>query len=271
MKKDSASPLVSVIMSVYNAELYLESAIKSILNQTYKKIEFIIVNDGSTDGSIAIIRQYMKQDSRIVLIDQENIGLTKSLNKALSVSNGQYIARQDADDESLDTRIETQLYYIRKYSFDIVTSRALKKFKAVPHSFLLNLNKKNGLKAGNLFVHGTFFGKKTTFLSIKYDEEYTYAQDFKFILDCIKFSHKIGYIAQPLYIINDIDTNISNQKKSKQDYFVSSSLVKHFGTDRYFKVINKLNGNILAKTVRFSIIIFLQFSRGKDAFYIIKN
>ena len=92
-------PLISAIMSVYNAEFYLDAAIKSILNQTYKNIEFIIVNDGSMDKSLEIINKYMIQDRRIVLIDHQNIGLTKSLNKAIKIANGKYIARQDADDE----------------------------------------------------------------------------------------------------------------------------------------------------------------------------
>ena len=83
-------------MSVYNGEKYLAEAIESILHQTYKNFEFIIVNDGSSDKSIDIIKEYMTKDNRIVLIDRENKGLPYSLNEGISKAKGDYIARMDA-------------------------------------------------------------------------------------------------------------------------------------------------------------------------------
>ncbi len=77
-------------MSVYNGEKYLAEAIESILNQTYTNFEFIIVNDGSKDSSIDIIKSYMKEDTRIVLIDRENKGLPYSLNEGISVANSSF-------------------------------------------------------------------------------------------------------------------------------------------------------------------------------------
>ena len=97
---------VSVIMSVHNGEDYLELSIESILNQTHTNIEFIIIDDGSTDGSPQIIEKYKSVDKRIKYIQQENIGLTKTLNKALMYCTGEYIARQDADDRSMPDRLE---------------------------------------------------------------------------------------------------------------------------------------------------------------------
>lgn len=102
-------PKVSVIMSVYNGEKYLREAIDSILNQTFTDFEFIIINDGSTDGTREILESY--SDPRVRLFHQENIGLTRSLNRALKLARGEYIARQDADDISLAKRLETQLKY----------------------------------------------------------------------------------------------------------------------------------------------------------------
>ena len=103
------SPAISVVMSVYNSEKYLAEAIDSILNQTFSNFEFIIINDGSTDGSLAIIQSYMKIDKRIVLIDRENKGLPYSLNEGIAASKGEYIARMDADDISFPERLEKQL------------------------------------------------------------------------------------------------------------------------------------------------------------------
>lgn len=104
------APLVSVLLPVYNAQEYLREAIDSILDQTLGDFELIIINDGSRDDSKTIINSYA--DSRIVLIDQENAGLPISLNRAIAKAKGKYLARQDADDVSLPTRLAEQVGYL---------------------------------------------------------------------------------------------------------------------------------------------------------------
>ena len=100
---------ISIIMPVYNAKKHLESAICSILEQSFKDFEFIIINDSSTDGSRAIIARFADKDSRIRIIDNElNLGVAESLNQALRIAQGEYIARQDADDVSMPDRLEKQ-------------------------------------------------------------------------------------------------------------------------------------------------------------------
>jgi len=95
-------------MSVYNGQRYLKGCLESILRQTFSDYEFIIVNDGSTDDTVAILGEY-ESDARFVLIhNTKNIGLTKSLNKALRKARGQFIARMDADDLSLPDRLAKQ-------------------------------------------------------------------------------------------------------------------------------------------------------------------
>lgn len=105
---------ISVVMSVYNTkELWLRQAIESILNQTYKNFEFIIILDCPTDGSDAVVREYAKKDDRVKVIENEtNIGLTCSLNKGLDAARGRYIARMDADDIALPARFEKQLAFM---------------------------------------------------------------------------------------------------------------------------------------------------------------
>ncbi len=102
-------PLVSVIMPVYNAGKYLESSIESILNQTFRNYEFIIINDGSTDNSLDIISHYKSIDNRIKVINQKNKGLIYSLNQAIKISKGDYLARMDSDDISYSSRFQKQL------------------------------------------------------------------------------------------------------------------------------------------------------------------
>lgn len=106
-------PLVTVLMSVYNGEKYLREAIESILNQTYRNIEFLILNDASTDTSAEIIQSY--NDTRIrFLSNTENIKLTASLNKGIDLARGKYIARMDADDVSLPERIAKQVVFMEQ-------------------------------------------------------------------------------------------------------------------------------------------------------------
>ena len=106
------NPRITVLMSVYNGEKYLREAIDSILNQTFKDLEFLIINDGSTDKTAEILQSY--QDPRIKIINnQKNIGLTKSLNKGLKLAKGEYIARMDADDISYQDRLQVQYDYLK--------------------------------------------------------------------------------------------------------------------------------------------------------------
>ena len=107
------TPEVTVIMSVYNGEKYLREAIESILNQTFNNFKYLIINDGSTDSSQEIILSY--DDPRIVFVEnEENIGLTNSLNKGLEIAEGKYIARMDADDISLPNRLKEQVNFMNK-------------------------------------------------------------------------------------------------------------------------------------------------------------
>ncbi len=108
-----SNPKVSIVMSVYNGEDHLREALESILNQSFKDFEFIIIDDSSSDNSWAIITEYAELDQRIRLFKNENnIGLTKSLNKGLTLTQGKYIARQDADDISLPNRLQLQVDFL---------------------------------------------------------------------------------------------------------------------------------------------------------------
>lgn len=104
------SPKVSVILPVYNAQTYLRESIDSILGQSFADFELIIINDGSTDSSLEIISSY--KDPRIVLMNQANAGLPITLNRAIRVAKGQYLARQDADDISLPNRLADQVTFL---------------------------------------------------------------------------------------------------------------------------------------------------------------
>lgn len=133
-------PELSVIMSVFNGQRFLKQAIDSVLSQTYKDFEFIIVDDGSTDNSADIIRGY--NDSRIRLIQQTNHGLVASLNTAIGLSRGMYIARMDADDVSLPKRFERELTWLKA-----------DRKRGLVSTFFEHLDYKTGKPNGTIVVH----------------------------------------------------------------------------------------------------------------------
>lgn len=107
---------VSVLMPVYNSQRYLKTSIESILGQTFQDFEFIIIDDGSTDGSWKIIEKCKQKDERIVALrNKQNIGTSRTLNRGLSIATGKYIVRMDADDWSYPERIEKQYEYMQKH------------------------------------------------------------------------------------------------------------------------------------------------------------
>lgn len=107
--------LVSVIMPVRNAESFLEEALNSITNQTYKNIEIIVVDDASSDKSAEILKKYQEKDKRIKVIkNEEQLGVAGSLNEAIKNSSGVYLARMDADDLMQTARIAKQVEYLEK-------------------------------------------------------------------------------------------------------------------------------------------------------------
>lgn len=114
MNLESNKPTITVLMSCYNAERWLEVCIDSIISQTYDDFEFIIVNDGSTDSTTNILKKYAVADSRIILIEKANTGLADSLNTGIRNAKGVWIARIDADDVSMPHRFEKQLEVAQK-------------------------------------------------------------------------------------------------------------------------------------------------------------
>ena len=124
---NNINSLVSVIMSCYNSEKTLKSSIESILNQTYKNIEFLIINDASTDTTFEILKSYQVENNKIKIFSNNlNIGLTKSLNLLIKNSSGEFIARHDADDISYKNRIEEQVFEMEKFNLDFSVTRAIR-------------------------------------------------------------------------------------------------------------------------------------------------
>lgn len=113
---NNLAPLISVLMPVYNVEKYISDAIESILSQTLKNFEFIIIDDGSIDDSKKIIIEYQKKDSRIKFISRENKGIVFTRNELLSIANAPYFAIMDSDDISYPERLSEQFSFLKNNS-----------------------------------------------------------------------------------------------------------------------------------------------------------
>lgn len=113
---------VSIVIPVYNAELYISRCLDSIINQTYTDLEIICVNDGSKDNSLQILKKYQEKDERIFVIDKENAGVSEARNDAIKRSSGQYITFVDSDDWLEKDAIELMYKALIENNADVVRS-----------------------------------------------------------------------------------------------------------------------------------------------------
>lgn len=171
--------MISVVMSVFNGEKYLREAIESILEQTYKDFQFVIVNDGSTDSSLEIMREYQKKDQRIKIINQENTGLAKALNRGIKQAKGKYIARMDADDISKPDRLDKQIEFLENNPNCVALGTQSYVIDNDGNElFITNLPtekktiKENYLPARNPFYHGSVMFRKDSYIEVNgYNED----------------------------------------------------------------------------------------------------
>lgn len=252
--------LVSVIMSTYNEpEIFLKKSIESILNQTYSNIEFIIVCDNPENSDIIkILNIYKNTDKRInIIINETNIGLVKSLNKALIKAQGTFIARMDADDIAQSERINKQLNYIKTNNFDMIGSAILcidkneneiRKINNMPKNF----NKfKKYIIINNCIAHPTWFGRIEVFKKNKGYRNIPYAEDYDFVLRAIEKGFKLGNINQVLLKYRIREDSISNKNGLKQ-FLISEYLVKMYKNKSLDKPEKELIAEIKAIIKRIS-------------------
>jgi len=214
---------ISVIMSVYNDEKNIETAVESILNQSYKNFEFLIIDDYSADSTFEKLENYKNLDNRVKIFkNSKNIGLTKSLNILLRNTSSELIARQDSDDFSLPTRLEEQVNQIKEKKLDVVYTRAInKQTKTKIPGLSFYLPNKLLLKYKNPYIHGSLMIKYEVLKSLNfYSEEFYYAQDYKLAWDLHKRNYKVGVNKKTLYVLNtknNISENFRNEQKHYAD------------------------------------------------------
>lgn len=194
------NPIISVVMPVYNSELYLDKAIESILLQTYQNFEFIIINDGSTDRSLEIIEKYKNSDARIILINKKNSGIVEALNDGIKLSKGKYIARMDSDDISLPNRFMEQIHFINDMKVDVCGSW----IQTLKEDGLWDVSK-NPEKHEDIsfrlffmtsFAHPSVLIKKDIFETVQYEN--VTAEDYKLWCDITLKGYRLGNVQKVL-------------------------------------------------------------------------
>ena len=199
------NPLISVLLCVFNDEKYIQESIESIISQTYKNWELIVIDDGSEDKSYQLLKQI--KDSRIHIYRQSNRGLTRSLNIAAGYAKGEFLARQDADDLSLPDRFERQIDLFRQNpSLFLVGSDLafINEVGEIVEKRTSARNKSQAIKSlGRLnapFGHGSIMLRKRAFDQVHgYDESYPVSQDFDLILRLSQLDGDMGSVPVILY------------------------------------------------------------------------
>lgn len=226
-----SKPIISVIMSVYNGAEFLAEAIESILNQTYTNFEFIIINDGSTDKSLEIIKSYMINDYRIIIINRKNRGLPYSLNEGIRKSQGKYIARMDADDISLPNRFESQIKFMEQNPDIGICGCSVIDIKTGKKWILSSKNKRlqAELLFSSVFAHPSVMIKKKVIIDHKlfYNENFLHSQDFELWTRMAEFT-SMANLQKPLIKYRILETSITRQadKDLTKKYKILQSIFK---------------------------------------------
>ncbi|WP_442483191.1 glycosyltransferase family 2 protein [Aeoliella sp. SH292] len=218
------TPRISVLMSVYNGERYLRPAMDSLVAQTFADFELIVVDDGSTDASPQTLDEYAAADARIRVVHQANRGLTRSLNHALSLATGEYIARMDADDICFPERFARQVAYMDLHPEVLCLGTGYEAIDAEGNSLgprrmsedpaMLD---RSHLAGNTSLAHPTILVRRDAMLQIGgYDEAYKTTQDLDLFLRLAELGTVVN-IDEPLLYYRWHDENVSVRKVDQQD------------------------------------------------------
>lgn len=230
-------PVISVLMAIYNGERFAKEAIESILDQTFTDFELILIDDCSNDNTLQIMKQY--DDPRVVIIENErNLGLARSLNRGLEVAHGKYIARMDADDISMPDRFSKQIEYLEKH-FDIdVCGSWIESIDKNGNLIIFGKSKpplsSNVINCYLLFqnpvVHPTVIFRNRIFQKIDpYNPEFNIAQDYDLWTRTIG-NYKIANMPEFLlkYRIHGNNLSYNFEKTLLEEYKIRKNVIEIF-------------------------------------------
>ena len=248
VKKDKI--LISLIVPVYNTSNYLLECLESISKQTLKEIEIICINDGSTDNSLNILKDYQKKDKRIIIIDQKNKGLSGARNSGLDIAKGKYIGFIDSDYIN-PSMYETMYKAITKYRTDIVicnyhintngkiTTHSKKKSYLIRNKtkYIKELLEDNNIQN---YVWSRLY-KKELFKNIRFAEGKV-LEDIYLSSDLLDKINTAYYISKPLYYYRNRENSISKTTNLNTINDAIFSYYKRYCLINYkYKYLNKIN------------------------------
>lgn len=269
-----ANPKISVLMPVYNAEKFLDSAVQSILAQTFKYFEFIIVDDHSTDCSWETIKKYAKSDKRIIpLRNAQNLRTTKTLNRGLQIAKGKYIARMDADDWSYPFRFEKQFEFMERHTEVGVSGGAIE----ICNENLKVLNKRKypqtDIEARRIifryspFAHPATIWRTTTMRSVGgYNENIPLSQDLDLYFRIGKIC-KFANLPDVLLKLRTHNSSSSIIKGRYQEQFALYTRIKAFlelggyemtSTDKLYNFLQMVSMVVIPPKIKFWLFNLLR-------------
>jgi len=266
-------PLVSVVMSVYNAEKYLDESIQSILSQTYSNFEFIIINDGSTDESLEIIERYAEKDNRIIVISRENRGLIASLNEGIKKAKGKYIARMDADDISMPTRFEKQVEFMEKNKHIGICGTAVIGFGEDMKESIWKLSTKSSalktqLLFSSCFAHPSVMMRKEVLVqnTLLYNQEFLHVEDYALWVELAKIT-EFANLSQPLLRYRVLKNSITRvaDKNHQERYRTHQKIFT-----KYLDILG-MDRTEDEKKLHFALSVNTRIKEAKLDFYILND
>ena len=205
-------PEISVIMAVYNRELVIRRAINSLIKQTIKNWELIVINDGSEDATLEILEEYESDFNNIKVVTQEHKNLSESRNRGIKISVGNFITFLDSDDELLPRHIEARYNYMLNHpGTDLIHGGVT----IIGDAFVADRNNRNKMiPLYDCVIGGTFFGKRLVFEQLEGFNNIPYSEDFEFLERASK-AFKVEKIIYPTYIYHrDTPNSITNRINS---------------------------------------------------------
>lgn len=219
------NPLISVVIPVYNAEQFLPACLDSVLHQDYPSFEILVIDDGSTDGSAALIDRYAAREPRIVALHQRNAGVSAARNRGLTEARGEYIAFVDADDRVTPTYLSHMFSPQVDLSIAGITLRYEPSGRMESHGFDRTCSARTDRERGLLFadaeIHDTTKGPCNKLFRreiieqhhLRFDPCYSYGEDHLFVLEFVKHCHSIAQVAHTdyLYIHRPTATSLTHR------------------------------------------------------------
>lgn len=250
--------LISVIIPVYNGEKYLEKCVSSVLNQPYKNIEVICINDGSTDKSVEVLKEISERDERVHIINQVNEGVASARNKGIMSAKGEYVAFLDQDDIWVPNAVgENVIEKIKYDKYEMISFAYYQSNQSISRVLLHSREEKiietdaefpNEYVAENYRHHSSYFYLREFLLEncIMVDEYRN--EDERFRMQCVYMSKKILYLETALFVYRNNYESVTHQQIEKKSQVIISCIEgyrKLFNCSENRRIVQYCNDSIV--------------------------